>query len=172
MLKEFYPKGISFASVNYPLLTSTNVLGILMHTEEAVTFIRSKAKEWNIDPNRVAVMGRSAGAIIAEYLTYWANLGITACFAEQQPYRSAFLLLRMTRGEPPLILYTTSGPKDEVHHPKHAQRVKKHCDRVGIPCELYGSEPSGLPPPPGNDINRRAIRILTGSRNPTGSPDR
>lgn len=49
------------------------------------------------------------------------------------------------KGSKPLVLYTSSGPQDEVHHPGRAKGMKEHCDQVGVTCFLYGSEQSGLP---------------------------
>jgi acetyl esterase/lipase len=35
-----------------------------------VQFVRSKAKEWNIDPDRIALTGGSAGAVISMWIAY------------------------------------------------------------------------------------------------------
>jgi predicted esterase len=145
LLKEFHDKGIAFASVNDPLLDELTHLQILVHAGGAMAFLKSKSEEWNLDTTRIAVGGTSAGAMIAEYLTYWQDHGIKACFAEEQPYRSWFLLPQIQKGKPPLILYTQSGPTDEVHSPAHAKQFKARCDAVGVTSEIYGSAASGLP---------------------------
>ena len=36
----------------------------------AVQFLRHRAKEWNIDPNRISISGRSSGSHIAEMVAY------------------------------------------------------------------------------------------------------
>lgn len=156
-------KGVAFASVNYPFIKDIGILEILANTTASIKFLKSKSKEWNIDPNKIAVMGTSAGAIIAEYLTYWAkDLKITGCYGEQQPYRSWFLLTAFAKNDPPLILYTRSGLKDKVHHPKHAKTFKTHCDNIGIQCELYGSKTSGLPQlPTGINIEKKVMQFFT-----------
>jgi acetyl esterase/lipase len=149
MLAQYHPQGVAFASVNYPFTGDANLIEILRHTEEAIALLESKAGEWNIDAKRIAVRGISAGAVISEYLAYWTRRPISACLAEEQPYHSELLLAGMKGGGPPLLLYTYSGPNDEVHHPKYARLFKEHCDKVGIACELFGSEASGLPVLPG-----------------------
>lgn len=162
ILREYYPRGIAFASVNYPFLDKANYLKIMAHTADSIKFLKSKAKAWNIDPRRISVMGVSAGAMISEYLTYWTGLRITGCFAEQQPHRSCFLLILIRKGGPPLVLYTRSGPNDKVHNPDHAKLFKKHCDRVGVKCELYGTKASGLPQlPNGVTIERRVMQVFS-----------
>lgn len=161
MLSEYHSKGIAFASVNYPFLGDAGYMGIMKHTVEAIRFLKSKAKEWNIDEKRIAVMGCSAGAMISEYVCYWAREGIAACFADQQPYGSSFLLSRIRRKGPPLVLYTSSGPSDKVHHPDNAKQFKKHCDKMRIECEMYGTKASGLPElPKGISIEQKVMKVF------------
>ncbi|MHC4250819.1 MAG: alpha/beta hydrolase [Planctomycetota bacterium] len=183
MLRKYLPKGVSFASVNYPLTGQGDVLAICRRTEDAIRFLKSQAKTWNIDPRKIAVMGCSAGALISEYLAYWVDLDVTACFAEQHPYRSQAVTLGMKKGGPPLILYTRSGPEDKVHHPRHARFVKEYCDVVGIECEIYGSAKSGLPLlPKGVSASDQAMKLFRrrwsappardGSKKPETEPEK
>lgn len=161
ILLENYSNGVAFASVNYPFLNATNYLGILAHTVESITFLKSKSRDWGLASDKMAVMGLSAGAMIAEYLTYWNNLGIRACFAEEQPYNSSLLLINVKKNDPPLILYTRSGAKDEVHNPSNARLFKDRFDAIGVKCELYGSEASGLPRlPAGTTITRLVMEVF------------
>jgi len=62
--------GISVAAINYRLLT-THPLPTAHHdARRALQFMRSKAGEWNIDKNRVAAFGGSAGAQICMWLAF------------------------------------------------------------------------------------------------------
>ena len=70
-LKQLLKAGISFASINYRYLTIDTPLPTSHHdARRALQFMRSKAKEWNIDKSRVAAFGGSAGAQICMWLAY------------------------------------------------------------------------------------------------------
>jgi acetyl esterase/lipase len=71
--------GISIASINYRLIPQT--LGISppvkapMHdSARALQFIRSKAKEWNINTDRIGAAGGSAGACTSLWLAFHEDL--------------------------------------------------------------------------------------------------
>lgn len=61
-LQELLARGVSCAAINYPFLEHMPVQDILHHCARSVQFLRSKAGEWNLDKNRFAAMGGSAGA--------------------------------------------------------------------------------------------------------------
>lgn len=54
--------GVSLVSINYRFLLKAGLLDILHDSSRALQFVRSKAGEWNIDKQRIAVFGESAGA--------------------------------------------------------------------------------------------------------------
>ena len=148
MLATYYPKGVSFASVNYPFLqhTGNDFAAILRHTAAAMKFLGSKATEWNIDPKRIAVAGTSAGALISEYLAYGTKLPIRAVYATLQPMGTdAMILPLIGKGGPPIVVYNFTGPDDQIHHVSYAKRVGERCKKVGVPCEVWGTEANGLP---------------------------
>jgi acetyl esterase/lipase len=62
--------GISLVSVNYRLSKVAIYPAQVDDVTRAVQFVRFKAKEWQIDPRRVAVMGPSAGG----HLSLWVGL--------------------------------------------------------------------------------------------------
>ena len=69
-LSQLLKAGISVAAINYRLLT-THPLPTAHHdARRALQFMRSKASEWNIDKNRVAAFGGSAGAQICMWLAF------------------------------------------------------------------------------------------------------
>jgi len=66
--KPFLDKGISCASIDYRL-TPNNPLPTPVHdAARAIQFLRSKAAEWNIDTDRIALTGGSAGACTSMWL--------------------------------------------------------------------------------------------------------
>jgi len=67
-IRPFLDKGISCASINYRL-TGEHPLPAPVHdAARAIQFLRSKASEWNIKKNRIAVTGGSAGACTSMWL--------------------------------------------------------------------------------------------------------
>jgi len=55
-------KGYHVASISYPLVNEGGQQPQMLNAAlRAVQFLRSKAKEWNIDPTRIVVTGGSAG---------------------------------------------------------------------------------------------------------------
>ena len=62
--------GISVAAINYRYVTTDPLPTAHHDARRAIQFMRSKADEWNIDTNRVAAFGGSAGAQICMWLAY------------------------------------------------------------------------------------------------------
>ena len=63
--------GISVASINYRYLSINTPLPTSHHdAQRALQMMRSKAEEWNIDKERVAAFGGSAGAQICMWLAF------------------------------------------------------------------------------------------------------
>jgi hypothetical protein len=72
--KEMMLSGISVASINYRLTTDAGFPAQMLDAARAVQFLRSKAKEWNLDPARVAASGGSAGGGISLWLAFHDDL--------------------------------------------------------------------------------------------------
>lgn len=70
--KLLLDSGISFASIHYRFVNGTDVIFPAPQQDgaRAVQFLRTKAKEWNIDPRRVACYGSSAGAGISMWIGF------------------------------------------------------------------------------------------------------
>ena len=73
--------GISVVSINYRLNTQAQQAGIkppvqwpLKDAARALQFVRSKAKEWNIDKERIAASGGSAGACSSLWLAFHPDM--------------------------------------------------------------------------------------------------
>jgi len=74
IFKECLDAGISIISVNYRFSTDGPFPAPMHDGARAVQFVRFKAKEWNIDPARVALSGSSAGATLALWIALHADL--------------------------------------------------------------------------------------------------
>ena len=71
--------GISVVAINYHLMRHSQdvvppVKAPLYDAARALQFVRSKADEWNIDPDRIGAAGGSAGACSSLWLAYHADL--------------------------------------------------------------------------------------------------
>src|SRR3954466_10393188 len=80
-IKPFLDAGISVAAIDYRYIrqcmddhVDPPVKGCLMDAARALQTIRSKAKEWNIDPKRVGSTGGSAGACTSLWLALHDDL--------------------------------------------------------------------------------------------------
>ncbi|NLX96955.1 MAG: alpha/beta hydrolase [Rhodopirellula sp.] len=76
MLQGMLEAGISFAAINYRFVDGDKtIFPVPQHDgARAVQFLRSKAGEWNIDPNRIACFGGSAGAGISMWIGFHDDL--------------------------------------------------------------------------------------------------
>ncbi len=66
--KPFLDQGISYAAINYRLSGEAPLPAPVHDAARAIQFIRSKAKEWNLDKNRIALTGGSAGACTSMWI--------------------------------------------------------------------------------------------------------
>ncbi|MCK5257211.1 MAG: alpha/beta hydrolase [Deltaproteobacteria bacterium] len=74
--KECLKNGISAVSANYRFVKSKDVtlLEVMHDGARVIQFLRSKAKEWSIDPTRIALSGGSAGGNMSLWLALHDNL--------------------------------------------------------------------------------------------------
>jgi len=146
MLKKNFPDGVSFASVNYPYVQQVNgnYFKILEHCAESIEFLKKNAKEYNIDINRISIMGNSAGALITCYLGHAKKLGIKSIFPIQQPKGTPLITPFFREDGPSVMVYNRSGKADQIHHPDFALMIRKRCEELGIECHAYGVAGTGL----------------------------
>src|SRR5579871_6023531 len=64
----YLDKGISYASINYRLTGEAPLPAPVHDAARAIQFLRTKAKEWNIRTDRIALTGGSAGACTSMWL--------------------------------------------------------------------------------------------------------
>lgn len=81
MIQPFLNEGISVAAVNYRFILQAMeqnveppVKACLHDAARALQTIRSKAKQWNVDPKRVGATGGSAGACTSLWLSFHDDL--------------------------------------------------------------------------------------------------
>ncbi len=76
MLKAMLESGISFATIHYRFVDGKDtIFPVPQHDgARAVQYLRSKAKEWNLDAKRVACFGGSAGAGISMWIGFHEDL--------------------------------------------------------------------------------------------------
>ena len=104
-LQECLKKGVSFASINYRFRDEDprGILACLHDSKRAIQFIRHHAKEWNIDKDRVAAYGGSAGAGTSLWL---------ACHDDMADPNSADPVLRESSRLTVVGLYGTQATYD------------------------------------------------------------
>jgi acetyl esterase/lipase len=66
--------GISVVSIDYRLSPRHTMPASMEDVVRAVQFVRSKAREWNLDPNRMAALGGSAGAHLGAWVALHDDL--------------------------------------------------------------------------------------------------
>jgi acetyl esterase/lipase len=76
-VKMYLDNGISMATINYRLIPQANEMKVsppvkapLEDAARAVQFLRSKAKEWNIDKAKIGATGGSAGGCSSLWLAF------------------------------------------------------------------------------------------------------
>ena len=74
LLKDCLNSGISVAAINYRYSTQAIAPAPFQDGARAVQLLRSKAKDWNIDPRRFAATGDSAGAGISLWLGFHKDM--------------------------------------------------------------------------------------------------
>ncbi len=74
LIQACHKAGISVAAIEYRFTQKAPYPAQMMDCARALQFIRSKAREWGIDPKRVAATGGSAGTGISLWLGFHKDL--------------------------------------------------------------------------------------------------
>jgi acetyl esterase/lipase len=103
---------------------------------EAIAFVRSHAKEYNIDPIRIGIMGFSAGGMIAASTAFDYNSVnrpdfVVPVYADFPPSRVGKIL----PDAPPL--YILCAQDDEFGFATHAMNLYKKWYAASKPAELH-----------------------------------
>lgn len=164
MRKAYQDAGYAVVSCNYPFLNKKekiDYMDIVIHCARAVQFVRSQAKEWNIDPERVCCGGASAGALISEALGYHDDFAdpkaedpVAALSSRPQVVVSHwqpigtkdFALRFMDKGEAPLFIFSDAPESDRIHAPAEAIKIRDKAKELEIPCEAFSLGRNKLAP--------------------------
>jgi acetyl esterase/lipase len=68
VFQPFLDRGISYAAINYRLTGEYPLPAPVHDAARGIQFIKSKARQWNIDPDRIALTGGSAGACTSMWI--------------------------------------------------------------------------------------------------------
>lgn len=74
LLNDCLNSGISVAAINYRYSTQAIAPASFLDSARALQFLRTMSQEWNLDPNRVASSGESAGAGMSLWLGFHDDL--------------------------------------------------------------------------------------------------
>jgi len=74
LLSQCLESGISVVAITYRLSDQAIAPAQFLDSARAIQFIRYKAKEWNLDPKRIAATGGSAGAGLSLWLGFHDDL--------------------------------------------------------------------------------------------------
>lgn len=74
LLQGCLKAGISVAAINYRLSQHAPFPAPMLDSARAIQFLRSKAKEWHLDPKRIGATGGSAGAGISLWIGFYDDL--------------------------------------------------------------------------------------------------
>lgn len=151
-LAEMLKSGVSCASINYRFLEHAPIQDILKDCARAVQFLRTKAGEWNVDKDRVAALGGSAGAGSSLWLATHDDLAnpkaedpvlressrvrCAALFGTQATYDVTKWESFLGKAEPgfwqeaELALFYHFASKDELAT-EQGKQVLRECDMLG-----------------------------------------
>ena len=111
---------------------------------KAITFVREHAKEWNLDPNRVGLLGFSAGGNLLAHLTCdratkteLPNFGIMIYgggFVDSKEPTKLKEGFAVPKDAPPMFL---ACAHDDGQNPTAATVLYLEYKKLSIPCELH-----------------------------------
>jgi acetyl esterase/lipase len=158
--------GVSVAAINYRFSQHAPYPAPMLDGARAVQFLRSKAKEWNLDPKRFAATGGSAGAGISLWMAFRDDMADPAS-ADPVARESTRLLCAAVLGaqasydprwiqkhvggrahEHPALAQLYGLKADELDTPKARKLVDdaapiNHITKDDPPVFLFYSEPKG-----------------------------
>ena len=127
----------------------------LQDAQRAVSLVRSKAREWGLDPQRIGIVGFSAGGHLAvatatsfEKRTYESiddidklscrpdfAIGVYSGYLKAKDKEEVASYLRIPAGTPPIFL--AHGGDDVISGPEQSVLLYLALKRAGVPAELH-----------------------------------
>jgi endo-1,4-beta-xylanase len=116
----------------------------LADTERAMRLIRSRSREWNIDPDRVGAIGFSAGGELVAMVSSRGGAGSGADPLDQQSSKPTFQALiypgrsgdiQPTKDSPPAFLAAAYNDRTDIS--EGLAEVYLRFKRAGVPAELH-----------------------------------
>jgi hypothetical protein len=133
MLTYALAHGISVATMNYRYSTQAPYPAPMEDGARAVQFLRSKAREWNLDPDRFAATGGSAGAGILMWVGFSKDMADRASSDPVKRESSKLQVLGPVNGQ------STYDPREI------AKLVGEETARIGPIRQLVGLKPGQQP---------------------------
>jgi len=120
----------------------------LADTQRAIRMVRSRAKEWNVKPDRIGVLGFSAGGALAALADIRFDQGKSGSSdpIEQVSSRPDFVGLVYPGWNPSMDItapkdaapaFLTSAGKDDASHARQTVEFYNSLFKVGVPVELH-----------------------------------
>lgn len=145
----FNRAGITVFGLKYRLWppSSNAPADALADIQAAMRVIRSRAKEWRMDTNRLGVLGYSAGSNLALRLLHANDVGNPTSLdplgrfstkpdfvIQLCPWAPSIADLQLPRTTPPT--YIARAEDDEIATVAIARHIKAELDGLGVPAEL------------------------------------
>jgi len=140
--------GVSAFILRYRIQPYDSAVEGLADTARAVRIVRARAKEWGVDPDRIGVMGFSAGGEQAAWITLKFDRGDSKAtdIIDQTSSRPDFVVMiyagwknmdtsNIPKDAPPTFL--TSAGADDAFHARQTVQFFSALFEAGIPAELH-----------------------------------
>jgi hypothetical protein len=141
LLKECLASGISVVAITYRLSDTAIAPAQFHDSARAIQFIRTKAKEWNLDPRRIAATGGSAGAGLSLWLGFHDDLADPKSddpVLRQSTRLSCMAVFNGQTSYDPRFIRKLFPGKDTYKHPALAQLFGVDLDKLDdLPAEKY-----------------------------------
>lgn len=120
----------------------------LADTQRAIRIVRARASEWGVKPDRIGVLGFSAGGALAALADIRFDRGKSSASdpLEQQSCRPDFVGLVYPGWNPSMDItapadaapaFLTSAGKDDASHARQTVEFYNALFKVGVPVELH-----------------------------------